>query len=252
MIQAPLERKVRVTSFLKVKLPAAVAIVVLAAYVVFLEVEASQNSDEKIGSPAVWDAGNQALQQIRDSCKNSDEEDYSQCFIDHMADAGAPAEAVDFTQEYALEHGGDIAILKDFHPMDAVDLGHAYFPESKETRQSVVLLNGSPEIVEASDLKLLSQEQIAHDPHYAALRSAYPKIGIFSEEDAIEHGIYPPMQKLSNGGQSFAIAYSLREGCGSCAVLGHAVFSFDFDAAGQFHGTRLIKVEPLSTPKPAK
>lgn len=240
------------TSFLKVKLPAAIAIIALASYVVFLEVEASQDSDDKIGASAVWDPGDQALQQIRESCKNGDPEDHSQCFIDHMADAGASAEAVEFTQEYAQEHGGAIAILKDFHPLDAVDLGHAYFPEAQDTQWSVLLLNGLPEILETSDVKLLPQKELALDPQYAALRGAHPQIGIFPGGSTLQAGASPPMQKLSDGGQRFVIDYTLREGCFSCDLLGHATFSFDFNPAGQFQGARLVKVEPAGAPGPGK
>jgi hypothetical protein len=240
------------TSFLKVKLPAAIAIVALASYVVFLEVEASQDSDDKFGTSAIWDPGDQALEQIREGCKNGDPEDHTQCFIDHMADAGASAEALDFTQEYAQEHGGSLAILKDFHPLDAVDLGQAYFPEAKDTRWSVLLLNGLPEILDTSDVKLLPQKELTLDPQYTALRGAHPQIAIFPGGGALQPGVSPPMQKLSRGGQRFVIDYTLREGCVSCTLLGHATFGFDFDPTGQFQGARLIKVEPASPPGPGK
>ncbi|HEX7285871.1 MAG TPA: hypothetical protein VF532_06785 [Candidatus Angelobacter sp.] len=240
------------TSVLKVKLPAAIAIVALASYVVFLEVEASQDSDDKIGSSAVWDPGDQALQQIRESCKNGDPEDHTQCFIDHMVDAGASAEAVEFTQEYAQEHSGTIAILKNFHPLDAVDLGQAYFPEDKDEPWSVLLLNGLPEILDTSDVKLLPLKELALNPQYTALRGAHPQIGLFPGEDAHPSEASPQMQKLSGGGQRFVIDYTLREGCASCNPLGRATFSFDFNPAGQFQGARLIKVEPASALGPGK
>jgi hypothetical protein len=240
------------TSFLKVKLPAAVAIVALASYVVFLEVEASQDSDDKIGTSAVWDPSDQSLQRIGESCKNDATEDHTQCFIDHMADAGASAEAVEFTQEYAQEHGGAVAILKDFHALDAVDLGHAYFPDAQDAQWNVLLLNGLPEILDTSDVKLLPRKELALDPQYAALRSVHPRIGIFPSGSAQQPGGPPQTQKLPGGGQRFVIDYTLQEGCVSCNLLGHATFSFDFDAAGKFQGARLLKVEPASAPASAK
>lgn len=230
------------TSSWKVKLPAGIAIVALAAYVVFLEVQASQDSDDRFSSLAVWNAGERALQQIKDACKNSGTEDAGQCFIDHMADAGAPPEAIEFTQEYAFEHTDSIAILTDFHPQDAVDLGHVYFPQ--DNRRSLVLLNGSPEIVDASDLKTISPQQIVDDPHYSALRSAHPRISFFAEDNNRQAGNFPAVQRLTGSGQRFVVDYSLRDGCGSCTIVGHAEIAFDFDAAGEFQGTRVIKVEP--------
>jgi hypothetical protein len=223
----------------KVKLPAGLAIVILAAYVVFLEVEANQDSADRFASPAIWDAGDRALQQIRDACKNAGGEDYSQCFIDQMADVGASPEAIDFTQEYAIEHG-EIAILADFHPQNAVDLGHVYFP--RDNSRGLVLLNGLPEIINANDTSTISQ-QLGVDPRFAALRNTHPQIGVFLNGKA---GVFPPMQRLAGGGQRFVIDYSLRDGCATCAQLGRAEVAFDFDPAGQFQGTRVMKVEPLS------
>jgi len=110
----------------------------------------------------------------------------------------------------------------------------------------VLLLNGLPEILDTSDVKLLPQKELALDPQYASLRGVHPQIGIFPGGSALQPEVSPQMQKLSHGGQRFAIEYTLREGCASCDLLGHATFSFDFNPAGQFQGARLIKVEPAS------
>lgn len=235
------------TNFLKVKLPAAVAIIALASYCVFLEVQASQESDERIGPSAVWNPGNKDLQQINDGCRHGDSADYSRCFTDRMAELGASPEAIDFAEQYAQQHDGAIAILRDFQPVDAVDVGYAYFPDRNEGSQSVLLLNGTPEILNIGNPKELPQEQITRDVQFAALRRAYPQAAIFPG-NGIQPEARPRMQKLADGGQRFVMDYPFRDGCNSCALLGHATFAFDFNPAGQFRGASLVKVEAESAP----
>ncbi len=235
------------TNFLRVKLPAAVAIVTLASYCVFLEVQASQESDERIGPSAVWNPGDQDLQQINDDCRRGDPENYGQCFADHMAERGASPEAIDFTGQYALEHNGAIAILRDFQPVDTVDVGRAYFPDRNESRQTVLLLNGTPEVLDLGDLNVLPNAQLTKDAQFAALRRTHPQVGIFPGNNT-KTDAQPRMQTPTNGGQRFVMDYPLRDGCESCALLGYASFAFDFDPAGRFQGASLVKLAAESAP----
>jgi len=235
------------TNFLKVKLPAAVAIVALASYCVFLEVQASQDSDEQIGPLAAWNPGDKDLQQINDGCRSRDPADYSQCFTDRMEELGASPEAIDFAEQYAKEHDGAIAVLTDFQPADAVDVGYAYFPDRHESTQSVLLLNGTPEILNIGDPKELPQEQLTSNAQFAALRRAHPQVAIFPG-NGVQPDARPRMQKLADGGQRFVMDYSFRDGCNSCALLGQATFAFDFDSAGQLRGAILVKVKAENTP----
>jgi hypothetical protein len=46
----------------------------------------------------------------------------------------------------------------------------------------------------------------------------------------------------ANGGVHIIVNYRLREKCHSCAVLGHAWYSFEFDAKGIFAGARLMAI----------
>lgn len=235
------------TNFLKVKLPAAVAIIALASYCVFLEVQASQESDERVGPSAVWNGSDKDLRQINDGCRHGDPADYSQCFTDRMAELGASPEAIDFAEQYAQEHDGAIAVLTDFQPADAVDVGYAYFADQNESSQTVLLLNGTPEILNIGDPKKLPQEQLANNGQFAALRGTHPQAGLFPG-NGFPAEARPRMQKLATGGQRFVMGYSLRDGCNSCALLGHATFAFDFNLAGQFRGASLVKVEAEGAP----
>lgn len=230
------------SDLVRVKLPLALAIIVLASYVVFLEVEASDQSDEQIGASAVWDPGQKELQQIQDNCKQFSGDLYVRCFTDGMADLGASAEAVDFTQLYAETHAGKLAFLRGFRPMDAVDLGYTTSP-GNESSQGWVLLNGSPEILNVDDDDIVSQPKVTQNPAFAALRASHPKAGIFADRAQRPYNGIPAMMKLPGGGQRFVVRYPIKDGCESCSLLGVAAVNLDFDAGGSFLGANLVNVE---------
>ncbi len=74
------------TSWIRIKLPVALLIVGLASYVVFLEVEASDESDEPISASAVWDPQATDLARITQVCMAAQGEAYSRCFIEGGGD----------------------------------------------------------------------------------------------------------------------------------------------------------------------
>src|SRR5215469_8928053 len=96
-------------SWIRIKLPVALLIVGLASYVVFLEVEANNESDEQINASAVWDPQASDLAQMNQACKAAQGDAYSRCFIDQMRNYGASEEAVTFTQTYAQQNRGVVA-----------------------------------------------------------------------------------------------------------------------------------------------
>ena len=222
----------------KVKLPAALALLCLASYVAFLEVQASDDTDEDISSAAVWNPTEQEIKQAEQDCQGLSGDDYTVCFTDNMDELGASPEAVDFTQEYADEHPGAIAILRSFHPVDEVDLGQVFFPLSKGQGQNWVLLNGLPEIISLNDPKLLSQSDLKQNADYVKLGAAHPGLEISF------HAEKPLTKKTPDGGQTFLVSYPLVEACTNCKPAGEARYSFDFDAAGEFQGAKLVKVIP--------
>jgi hypothetical protein len=231
-------------SSLRFKLSVALMVICTASYVAYLEVQASEESDEQIGFAAVWPASDEQLLQINRACAQSRTQDYAQCFIAQMPGFGASEEAVSFTRDYAEHNHGTIAILRGFHPMDAVDLGYVYFPAADEFRQGWLLLNGMPSVINVDDLNRLPQSAMEKDPGWTTLRSRYPQMKFFFDGSERKLDASPEMQTLPDGGQRFIIEYPLRNGCGSCALLGHAIFSFDFDGAGELVTVRFVSVTP--------
>lgn len=236
----------------KLKLPSlALLVLVLASYVVFLEVQASEDSDEQIGASAVWNPSQSDLAQIQKIC-GPQAGGYSKCFIEQMGNFGAPPDAVSFTQTFADESQGMIAVLQGFRPVDAVDLGYAFFPGGADFSQRWLLLNGSPEIINVDDFTLLPQADMLRDPAYTALQSRYPRIALFDGDRA--NGVMPETESLPDGGQRFSIDYPLKDQCRACAEVGRATFAFNFDATGRLTEVRFLKVtaDARAAAKPAK
>ena len=223
----------------KLKLPLlALLVLVLASYVVFLEVEASEESDNEIGPSAVWNPSAGDLAQIQKICGNH-ARGYSHCFVEQMGNFGAPPDAVSFTQNYADHNQGMIAVLQGFRPLDAVDLGYAFSPAGDFSRRWL-LLNGSPEIVNVDDFSLLPQTDMRHDWAFGALENRYPRIALFDGDRSTE--VMPQVESLPDGSQQFVVDYPLRDQCRSCAQVGRAIFAFTFDATGRLAEVKFVKI----------
>lgn len=231
------------SSFLKFKLPLAILIVCTAVYVVYLEVEASEDTDEQVSESAVWSPTRDEMAQINHAC-NANAPGYAQCFIKQMSELGATDDSVSFTRQYADQNNGVVAVLEDFHPVDSVDLGYAYFPAASEARHGWLLLNGVPSIINVDNPDLLPENQMEKDPQYLAIRRDHPKASIIFDAAERASGAMPEMMTLSNSNQRFLVPYSIKDGCRNCTVLGHAYYSFDFDPAGELLG---VKYEKFST-----
>jgi hypothetical protein len=233
-------------SWLRVKLPVAILILGFASYVVFLEVQASNHSDEQIGASAVWSPADNDLAQINQTCKAAQMTDYSACFITQMPNFGASADAVAFTEAYAQQNHGMIAFLKGFHPVDSVDVGYAFFPAGADFNQRWLLLNGNPAIINVDDFKLLPQADMAKDPRYVALHQQFPQISLFDGDRSFN--TVPEIEALADGRQWFHISYPLKNQCRACAVVGWASYGFEFDPAGRLMQVKLLDVSPAVEP----
>lgn len=227
---------------LTLKLSFAVIIIATASYVAFLEVQASNDSDEQINSSSVWPASAEDLNGLNQSCKKGSVQAYADCFIGGMPNLGASQEAISFTRDYAGQNGGKVAILQNFHALDAVDLGYAYFPAEKDQRHGWLLLNGYPDVVNVDDLQRLPVDVMKNNPAWLQLHSRYPAVAIFSSDDERSQEKIPEIKHLPDGSDRFVVQYALRNGCSSCELVGHAEFSFDFDPSGELVIVRFVSL----------
>jgi len=235
--------------FTKLNLAAALAVISTVSYVTFVEVKASQETDDRVRAAAVWNPAGEDLNDINQLCGTAQPTDYKGCFIDEMGDY-ASSQAVAFSQSLAEQKQLRVGYLTGLREAGGVDIGYVAYPSSPELSRGWVLVNGTPAIVDADDLSLLPQSEMEKDPQFTVLRARFPQIHLWDDENDRKPDALPRQQPIPQGGQRFIIDYSLKDNCRTCAILGHASFGFDFDPAGKFLGTKFIKVSPVGPLSP--
>ena len=226
-------------NLMKRRIAAALAVIGVASLVTFLQVEASHETDDQIGTEAVWNAADSDLNEISKVCKIG-QPDYTKCFIEQMGDY-ASSDAVAFTQQMASQKPARIGYLDGMREAGLVDIGYVVYPDAK-SKPGWVLLNGVPALVNVDNLFMLPQPAMAKDPQFIALKKSHPQIQLTVTDNERRPDATPQIETRNDGGERFVIPYSLQESCNDCAPVGHAIFGFDFDAAGQFQGVKFIRV----------
>src|SRR6478752_4940359 len=229
-------------NFWRFRLPAALALLGIASFVTFMQVKANEETDDPITPSAIWNAENDDLSEIAESCNA--ERDYGRCFVEQMGNF-ASSEAVAFSKALLKQSPARVGYLKEMRESGAVDLGVVAYPQAGEPGSGWVLLNGMPAIVNVDDLALLPQSAMEKDPQFIALRKSHPQFHLAVDADQRQAGTMPPTLDLSNGGQRFIIGYLLRDACSSCPAVAQAGFAFDFDAGGQFLGVKFMQISPI-------
>jgi hypothetical protein len=228
--------------FTRLRLPAVLGLICIAAFVNFLQVKANEETDDAVSPSAVWTPDDDDLADIVAACQA--EADYGRCFIDQM-DSFAPAEAVSFSQSLLKQTPSRAGYLKALQEAGPVDLGVVAYPGAGGFTQGWVLVNGTPAIVNVDDLKLLPQAAMENGPQFKALQQKYPRMRLSVEADQRKTDMMPEIQSLGEGSQRFLIDYALKEPCQACPALAHATFGFDFDPTGKFLGAKFIKIVPM-------
>jgi hypothetical protein len=226
-------------SLLKRRIAATLAVVGVASLVTLLQVEASHETDDQIGTEAVWNAAGEDLNEIGKVCKTQ-QKDYAGCFVEQMG-GYASSEAVAFTQLLAAQKPSRVGYLDGMREAGLVDLGYVVYPGA-QSKQGWVLMNGVPALINVDDLARLPQSEMAKDAQFVSLRKNHPQMQLTVTGDQRNADAAPQIEPRADGGERFVIPYSLQEPCNSCAPLAKASFGFDFDAAGQFKGVKFIKI----------
>jgi len=201
----------------------------------------------KIGASAVWQMGPTFLATAHKACDNAPQPpSYAECFIAQMSKAGAPAAAVAFTQMLYQQSGGDVGIMSGFNPVGPVDVAWIVYPLRANTNNGLLLVNGSPRIVNAEDLKLLDQKGMEQSFQYQDLQNQFPKVGVWPGDR--DGTTWPNTQQGPSNGLQFILGYPLINGCHACAHAGTALFTWNFDAQGKFLGTTFMGLTPAPLP----
>jgi predicted secreted protein len=197
----------------------------------------------RITAKAVWNPTQDQLSDIRRKCPEGDPAQHKACFLDAMKLAGASDEATAFVKEFAAN---GLAYVRAFRDTGRVDIAYIEYLFRANDLDGVLLVNGTPPIIDVDDYKFLSQEDLRKNDDYAAVLQKYPNVGVFPVDRY--HTELPVANVTPNGGQEFQVEYLLQDGCHACARIGTLIVAFDFDSSGRFTEVSALGVRP--NPKP--
>jgi hypothetical protein len=193
-----------------------------------------QSSPQRIGPEAVWAPGMSIMQDIRQQCTSAGAP-VGGCFANGMQKSGASPQAVAFTR--LINNDG---YARDFREVGTVDIAFVYFPFRANENQGAYLVNGTPNLIDIDDQKLLSKTELEKNPTYTSLAKQYQDITIFPGDRSGTK--YLVAKSGPGGGQQFIVDYKLNNMCHACETIGTAKFAFNFDSSGKFLGTKLVSV----------
>lgn len=202
------------------------------------------DSTLRITAKSVWTPTPQQLSEIRRQCTEGDPTQHEACFLDAMKAAGASDESMAFVKAFAV--GDGLAYIRAFRDTGRVDIAYIEYLFRANDLDGVLLVNGTPPIIDVDDYKFLSQEDLRKNDDYAALLQKYPNVNVFPADRY--HTELPVANSTANEGQEFQVEYLLQDGCHACARVGTLIVAFDFDSTGRFTEVSALGVRP--NPKP--
>lgn len=194
----------------------------------------------RITAKAVWNPTPAVLSDIRQVCAAGDPSQNEACFMDSMRSAGASEEAAAFVRAFAPGRG--LAYVRAFRDTGRVDVAYIEYLFRANELDGVLLVNGTPPIIDVDDYKFISKEDLRKNADYGALLHNYPNANVFPADRYYTQ--QPTESSSDNGRQSFEVDYLILDGCHACARIGTLLASFEFDESGHFDGVRALKVRP--------
>ena len=201
----------------------------------------------KIGASAVWQPPADFLGRAHLVCdRGAGPMSFPECFMNQIAAAGAPADAVAFTRLLYQQSNGDVGIVSAFKKYGAVDAAQVFYPLRANDNYGLLLVNGDPKILDIDDLKRLDRTAMERDAMFHSVKQKYPQTDIWPG-DRSGSNPWPRAQTLPGGGTQFVVTYPLINGCHACQHVGLARFGWDFDGSGKF-----LQATFIPTPPPPK
>jgi len=174
---------------------------------------------------------------VKASCDEPHADKLQDCFAGEMEKAGASPAAVKFSKQL-----GEPGFVRDFRAAGPVDIAYVFYPYRANENQSWIIVNGTPPAIDVDNSKLvtIAARALTHNATYTGLAKSHPELSPWPGDRYSTE--IPDVEMGANGGVHIIVNYRLREKCHSCAVLGHAWYSFEFDAKGIFAGARLMAI----------
>lgn len=197
------------------------------------------SSDRDVGPQAVWNPSPEIIARIQAKCGAGDPAKIGDCFYAEMKSAGASQEAVAFARSLAAK---GIGYLRAFREMGRVDIAYVEYSFRADELKGVLLVNGSPPMLDVDDPRFLSQEDLRASADYNGLLRKYPRFTVWPGDRHAPNAV--AAESSVDNGQIFKVNYVLLDGCHACAKIGEAVVSFRFDSSGRFRETKILSVRP--------
>ena len=191
----------------------------------------SAGGTNDISAKAVWHPPQAVWGKMQDACSSGGVE----CVASFMRQAGAPRQAIAFTMLLSGEGSGE-GYLDSFREMGKVDVATVFDPFRANDNGTILLVNGTPRLINLENLEKWGHIDITRDPLYPSLARQFPQIELWGNPRGFT------MQRLPPRGQRFVIQYVLLNGCHACEVAGYAHVAFDFDGLGAFMGIKLLRL----------
>lgn len=194
----------------------------------------------KITAAAVWQPPQDFPTKAHAACdKSMSAMSFPECFINQIAAAGAPPEAVAFTRALYQQSDGQVGILSAFKAYGPVDAAQVMYPLRANDNYGLLLVNGDPNLIDVDDMKKLDQSPMEQDTLYQALKKKYPQASLWPGDRSGPEP-WPRATPIADGGTEFVVYYPVINGCHACERLGRARFGWDFDASGKYLRTVYI------------
>jgi len=198
----------------------------------------------RITASAVWQPHADFLSKAHLVCdRGAGPMSFPECFMNQMAAAGAPADAVAFTRMLYQQSDGEIGIMSAFKQYGAVDAAQVLYPLRANNNYGLLLVNGGPTPLDVDDLQKLDRAAMEHDNLFQSIKQRYAQTDVWPG-DRSGANPWPRAETLPGGGTRFIVTYPLLDGCHACRRVGLARFGWDFDASGKFLHTTFIPTPP--------
>ncbi|HXM90041.1 MAG TPA: protease inhibitor I42 family protein [Candidatus Dormibacteraeota bacterium] len=192
---------------------------------------------KKVTVNVVFAGDTKFIDAVKASCQDLHPDKLQDCFAGEMKKAGATPAAVEFSKQL-----GEPGFVRDFRAAGPVDIAYVLYPYRANENQSWLIVNGDPPAIDVDNSKLVTvaARALKNNATYAGLAKAHPDLSPWPGDRYSTET--PDVEMGAKGGVHIIVNYRLRERCHSCAVLGHAWYSFEFDAKGLFAGARLMAI----------
>ena len=201
----------------------------------------------RIGASAVWQPPQDFNAKAHALCeKSAGPMSFPECFMNQIAAAGAPTDAVTFSRMLYEQTNGQVGIMTAFKSYGPVDAAQVLYPLRANDNYGLLLVNGDPKLIDVDDLQKLDRAAMEQEPMFQSVKQKYPQTDLWPG-DRSGSNPWPREQPLPDGGTRFIVSYPLINGCHACRHVGLARFGWDFDAAGKF-----LRAAYIPTPPPPK